>query len=599
LKNSHITYLLFLLMPVFIFVYHPAKAQTDPPQPGTVPQKKINPRSAKEQLAMSYYRKKEFDKAGEIYEQLHNENPRQFYYAYLLNCYLNLKDYKQADKLIKKVRRKDPANYRYKVDQAYLFKVTGNEKKSKKILEDLITNLPPSKSLIIQIASALQTKGFFEEALLVYENAKSLPSSNYSYNLEIATAFQYTGDYDRMFNALLEHVEANPADAQRVKNRMQSLIRRDVDDNLSGLLKTKLLERVQENPETLIYAEMLLWYSLQTKDFDMAFRQARAIDMRFHEREEDVLEVADIAFSNKQYELSAKAYGYVKDKKEDTPYYFDSYTGYYLEMGITKGSVEIIGNLTHITAFKLGNYEEAKILLEQALAIPNLSQAEIALLKLELADILLFTEEVWDATLLYSQIESEMKNEPLGHEAKFRNAQLFYFIGEFGWAQTKLDILKSATSKLIANDALELSLFIKDLLGEDTLGLLLKMFGKADMLIYREKYDSATRWYEKIEQEPGGTNTYQYLLYKKAGLMVNKQDYQQADSLYNYLAIYNPTGIKADNALFKRAEINRLYLENEELAKDLYMQLMRDYPESIYAGEARIRFRALREGGDG
>jgi len=206
----------------------------------------------------------------------------------------------------------------------------------------------------------------------------------------------------------------------------------------------------------------------------------------------------------------------------------------------------------------------------------------------------MFKEKVWDATLLYSQIENDMKSEPIGHEAKFRNARLYYFIGEYNWSLTKLDILKSATSKLIANDAIELSLFITELLAEDTLGFTLKMFGKADLYNYRGKYDSALIWLEKIEKDPGGINSYQHVVYKKAGLMILKKDYQQADSLYNYLAVQYPESIKADNSLFKRAEINRLYLDDEETAKALYLKLMTDYPDSIYAGEGRKLYRILR-----
>ena len=83
-------------------------------------------------------------------------------------------------------------------------------------------------------------------------------------------------------------------------------------------------------------------------------------------------------------------------------------------------------------------------------------------LKLKLADIYLYKDEVWEATLLYSQVDKSMKEEPLGHEARFKNAQLRYFIGEYEWAESQLKVLKAATSKLIANDAMTLSLVIKD-----------------------------------------------------------------------------------------------------------------------------------------
>lgn len=586
-----------------------------------------DPNRAREQLAMSYYRNKEFDKALVIYEELYKSSPKQYYYNYYLNCLIYLKEYKDADKLVKKQLKSQPGNIRLIIDQIYVYDLLENTRKSEKMMAELMDDLPMDKSQVIRVAGALEAKGYFDEALEVYNIATVAPGVNYNYNLEKARVYQYTGEYDKMFDAYLTHLDLQPQDMQTIKNRMQTLMRQDVDDNLSGILKTKLLEKSQAEPENLVYSEMLLWHLMQTKDFEMAYRQARSIDLRFENHEIEMLELANICFTNKNYELAAKAFEYIKDKKEKTPFYLESYTGFYLsevmlagvnpetdpkkykelkksgekaleELGVNRGTVPIVESLTHLMAFKLGEFDEAKQILESTLAIENLTPAEKSGLKLELADILLFQDEVWDATLLYSQIEGDMKNEPIGHEAKYRNARLFYYVGEYNWAATKLDILKSATSKLIANNAIELSLFINEIFAEDTLGFTLKMFGKADLYAYRGYYDSTLIWLEKIEQQPGGINSYQHVVYRKADVMVQKHDYVQADSLYQYLAENYPESIKADNALFKRAELNRLRLGNEEVAKELYLVLMTDYPDSIYAGEGRKLYRMLRKDED-
>jgi tetratricopeptide (TPR) repeat protein len=581
-------------------------------------------KSSKEKLALAYYRNKEYEKAAGLYEQLYAERPAQHYYTYLLNCLLVLKEYKRAEKLTKKQMKAAPRNARYFVDYAYVLKLTGNEKKSGKILAGLIKDLPNNRSAAIRLAQSMQAKGFNEQALAVLQKAKEMPGNEYSYNLEMANIYQYSGEYDKMFDAYLDYLEQNPQEIQRIRNRLQSYLSHDVDNSMSSLLKKKLFERAQENPDMLAYSEMLLWYSLQSSNFRMAFRQARAIDKRFGDRPEDMLEVAEIAMANRDFEVAADAYKYIKDKKEDSPFYHESYSGYFTalvkaaeenaatstedyqelektgqdalaEIGLNRRSVEIAGVLAHISAFKLGNYDDAVALLEQALAINQLHPKEKAGLKIELADILLFKGQVWDASLYYSQIEKDMKNEPVGHEAKFRNAKLFYFMGEYRWAQTKLDILRSATSKLIANDAMELSIFISDVLEEDTLGLTLRSFGKADLMIYQQQYDSAFLILNGFKPQALGPNAMQYLLYKKAGLYLKMQQFRQADSLYQQLASSFPESIKADNAIYQRAEINRLYLDDELKAMDLYMKLMRDYPESIYAGQARIKYRKLRK----
>lgn len=611
-----------IFMLAFSFLPGDMISQVKPPV--VMQKRQQDPLKAKERLALSYYQQKKYVKAAAIYKELFDKSPRQYYYSYYLNCLIFLKEYKQADRLVKKQSKAYPSNFRYLVDQIYVADLMGNEKKSKKMMDQLLSDLPTNRNMVIQIASSLEGKGYFQEALAVYENAQQLQEENVTYHLEKARVYRYTGDYELMFSSYLDHLDVRPQDVQIIKNRLQGLMRQDVDDNLSSVLKKQLLEKAQADPDNFIYAEMLLWHAMQTKDFEMAYRQARAIDMRFENREDDMLEVAEICFSNRLYELAAKTYGYLKDKGEASPFYLEAYNGYYLslvriaeadpetdektykgliktgekaieELGLFKGTVPIAWNLAHLIAFRLNDYDRSIALLENALEVGNLDNREKSGLKLELADILLFKDKVWDATLLYSQIEADMKNEPIGHEAKFRNAKLFYYVGEFNWAQAKLDILKSATSKLIANDAMELSLFIKDVFDEDTLGLTLRKFGTADLLVYQGKIDSAMYWLEKIDGDSPGVNTYQHLVFKKAKMMEIKQDYVEADSLYNYLAVYFPESFKADNALFRRAEILRQYLENAELAQELYLKLMRDYPDSIYAGEARKVYRGTRK----
>lgn len=622
MNKINATYQLIIILLITGMIY-PATTDAQSTRPVIMQRQQQDAKKMKEQRAMNYYRNRQYDKAAAIYKELFDESPRNHYYSYYFNSLVFLSDYKTADKLVKRQLKASPNNYRYTVDQIYLYDQTGNEKKANRLMKQLLSDLPGIRNQVIQIASSLEGKGYYKEALEVYEKSQSIPGRNDNYNMEKARVYHFTGEYGLMFDAYLTHLDIKPEDMQLIKNRMQSIMRQDVEDNLSGILKTKLLEKAQADPDNLIYAEMLLWHVMQTKDFEMAFRQARAIDMRFDNREDEMLEVADICYINKQYEIAAQAYGYLKDKKEDSPFYPDAYTGYFLslvkmaetdpnmdvrqyrsliktgnkaieELGLNKGTIEIAGNMAHITAFQLNEYDEALEMLEKALEVGNLSAIEKSRLKLEFADILLFKDEVWDATLLYSQIEHDMKNEPIGHEAKFRNARLFYFIGEYIWAQAKLDILKSATSKLIANDAMELSLFIKDVMDEDTTGQALKKFGAADLFIYRDAYDSAIIMLDEVAAKHAGFYSYQYLIYKKAGMMETAQDYQQADSLYALLAGNYPESIKADNAIFKRAEIQRVQLKNDELAMELYMILMTAYPESIYAGEARKKYREMR-----
>ncbi len=577
-----------------------------------------------EQLAINYYRNRQFEKAAELFKPLFESKRSQYYYLYYFYSLLELKDYDEAEKVVKKQRRSDPDNFRYQIDLAYVYDQTDQKRKSNRIFTDLMTHLPTERNMIVQVASALQSRGYYDLAVLVYKKSQQIPEFQESFNMEIANVYMYSGDYPKVFDSYLDQLENNPDDMQRIRNQLQNLLRMDVDNNLSDDFRLKLLERAQKNPESEALAEMLLWYSIQIKDFPMALRQAKAIDKRFGFREEAVMELAEIAYQNRQYDISKEAFKYIQQKKNQSPYHLEASTGYYRavvseaqinaattseqykklakegekllgQLGLNNTTIEIARLQAHILAFELGNFDKSEELLNQAIALQNLQPAQTASLKLELADILLASDKIWDATLLYSQVESDMKNEPIGHEAKLKNAKVFYYVGEFAWSQAKLDILKSATSKLISNDAIDLDLFIDDILEEDTLGFTLRRFAASDLYAYQHHYDSALLVLSKIESSSPGYVAYPYVLYKKAQLLTQQNQFVQADSIYTLLITDYPDNIKADNALYLQAELRRLNLNNINGAMEDYLKLMTDYPESLYSGEARIRYRALRE----
>ncbi len=575
----------------------------------------------KEVLAINLYRAKDYEKAAELFNQLYKSKHSNNYYNYYFNCLIAIKDYKQADRLARQHNKLYQNNYRYLIDEAYVADLLGNKKKSNKIFNKILNNLPTRRNEIIQITSSLQTRGYTNEAIKVLQKA-SMIQNNKSFNLELANAYLFSGDYSSMFDSYIKQLEQHPADIQLIKSRLQYVMKIDVNSNLSEMLKKKLLESYQANPDNIQLAEMLLWYSIQTKDFTMALRQAKAIDARFGNLDRDILELADIAMSNYEYAASASAYEYIKNKKSDTPFLTESYVGYYLsvakqleenpkastadykkleklgktainKMGVNNLTASIVVNMANIIAFKLNNNEEATKLIKETLDKASISQKNRAHLKLKLADIYLAAGKIWDATLLYSQVDTDMKNEPIGHEAKLRNAKVFYYIGEFDWANTQLDVLKSSTSKLISNDAIELSLFISNMREEDTIGFVLRKFAKADLYTYQGKYDSAMMMLNKVEDDPAGNFSIEYALYDKALLYSKQNKFIKADSVYNILTSRYPQSIKTDNAIFERAEIQRIHLNNNKEALKLYMILMTDYPESIYSGKARKNYRLI------
>jgi tetratricopeptide (TPR) repeat protein len=251
-------------------------------------------------------------------------------------------------------------------------------------------------------------------------------------------------------------------------------------------------------------------------------------------------------------------------------------------------------DLAHLQAFYLNRLDESVLLLEEALAIPGAPENVKAEIKLELGDIYLFVGEVWEASLLYSQVEKAFKNDPIGHEAKLRNARLSYFIGEFEWARAQLNVLKAATSKLIANDAMELALLISDNMDPDSTYTGLSFYSRADLLQYRGQDSMALLTLDSISMLGLYHSLDDEVLYSKAGIYIRKKDFTGADTILAEIVRDYKYDILGDNALFKRAELQASALNDKEKAMELYQQLMLDYPGSLFTTEARKRYRQLR-----
>ena len=339
------------------------------------------------------------------------------------------------------------------------------------------------------------------------------------------------------------------------------------------------------------------------------------------DREFDIIYLAKIARDNEQYDIAIKAYDYLVKKSQEGAYYEEAVVGMIqvqyqkmnmlksdnamesysnlekriekecLELGVSDKTIPILIIRADILAFRLSEMEKAIEILNNALQL-NLSKLNKAKLKMELADIYLFKEEVWEATLLYSQVDKSMKEEPIGHEARFKNAQLRYYIGEFDWALAVLNILKSATSKLIANDAMSLSLTITDNLEYDTVAL--RRLAKADFYIYQKRYDIANKMLDSVNVYNPNEVSMPYLLMRKAHIAMENNDYVMADSLYKRVYQGYADSYMADDALMKDAILLERFLDDKEGAMECYAKLLDEYSASVYVAQARNAYRRIR-----
>jgi tetratricopeptide (TPR) repeat protein len=225
--------------------------------------------------------------------------------------------------------------------------------------------------------------------------------------------------------------------------------------------------------------------------------------------------------------------------------------------------------------------------------MPRLDNRFKAECKLELGDIYILKGEEWEAMLLYGQVDKEFLEDPLGQEAKFRNARLCFYLGQFDWARAQLDVLKTATTQLIANNALELSLLIQD----NTLDSIeepLLMFAKADLFYFQNNTERALQILDSINLIYPRHTLDDEILYKRAEIFLKKRDYTKSCAYLEQLIKENGSDILGDNALFLLATITEKNLNDKPKAMKLYEEFIEKYPGSFFLVEARKRFRSLR-----
>ncbi len=579
-----------------------------------------------QRLGIQYYQNRDFVKSLEVFSVLYSQEPSQINYTYYLYSLLELSEYKEAEKLAKKHAKNNPGQMRYQIDIGFIYLSASEPEKAKKKFEDVIDRLPANVSEIMQVANAFNVRNQTEYAIQVYLKGRELMGDEYNFDLELANMYERNGNYPQMIETFLDHLEKHPEARENIQNRLQSALTRDIDNSLPDILHEILLIRYQESPDKVYLNELLLWFSLQQKDFAFALVQAKSLDRRFNEEGYRILEIADLALNNRDYDAALESYEYIMNKGRNASLYLNGLIGFLetryqqisgnisieredmlkLEMayhealdefGVHQQTIQLLRDLAHIQAFHLDNEVEAIENLLLAIDVPGPESISRAQCKLELADIYLFISEVWEATLLYSQVEKTFKNEPIGHLAKLKNARLTYYIGEFFWAKAQLDVLKAATSKLIANDALELSLFISDNIEADSSYAGLRLFSKAELLLYQNKLDEAFLTLDSINLLSTWHPLFDEVLYKKAEIWIQQGNFNEADSLLQAISTSYPDDILGDDAIFLRAKLHEEVLNDPEQAMELYQKILTRYPGSIYTIEARKKFRSLR--GDG
>ena len=577
-----------------------------------------------QKLAEHYYSEQQYEKALDYYSKLYNQSFTKFNFNRYIDCLIKTGDLRLAEKTLKKAVSKNQGNIYYSIALASFYEDDNQNDKANKIYIKLIDELKPNASSVIGLYNSFKAKGKSDLSFQTLEKGRKLLKKGYPLNFQFAEYYGSIGKTKEMIDEYLGMIDYHRSHITTVKRVLGSQI--DFSDEESkeyDLLRVALIERTQKKPDDINYSDLLTWLFIQRKNFSAALIHIKALDKRSKSNGKNAYNFALICVENKDFGTARGAFQSVLDLGKETPYYTKCQKGLlnlnFLEVTSNRNfskielnsiieeyknvlkqysEVEVILplilELTEIQAFYANKEDEALQILNEALLIPGISKKDLAKVKMALADVHVLHGDIWEASLLYMQVDNTFKFEPIGHEAKFKNARIFYYDGEFEFAQSQLDVLKQSTTKLIANDAMKLSLFIIDNYGLDSNYIAMSLFSKADLLIEQHRYKEAFNLFDSIVKEYPGHSLGDEILFKKSYSYQLRGQWSKAILSLEELMEFYSDNILADDALFQLGNIYENHLLDNQKAAEYYRRILFDYKGSLYTSEVRKRFKAIR-----
>ena len=566
-------------------------------------------------LAKNYFEQGQFEKALRIYEKLNKESPyRLDYFMGMVQSNQQLEKFEEAERLIKD-KLGNGRNYpQLYVELGHNYSLQNQPEQATLNYNKAIEAIESNPNYSYNIGNTFEKYSLLDQAIAAYEKAMAL-SDKLDFNMQLAQIYGEQGNLEKMFDSYLGLVEKNNAFKGAAQRYFSLYTSEDPNNEANQQLKKILLQRSQQNPD-ILYNELLSWLFIQQKEYKKAFTQEKAIYKRIGEDLGGITELAYIAIADKDYETGREIVNFIIDNsftpqnklqgnqilmkmevKTAIPKEYaeveKKFENLLDEFGRNRETYLLQIDYNHFLAFQ-NNKKEVAIENLKTLAKQDLTAYQEARVKMELADILVFDERFNEALIYYSQIQKKVQNDVLAQEARFKVARTSYFKGDFEWAQVQLDVLKKSTSQLMANDAMQLSLLIRDNSLEDSTQTALKKYARADLLAFQDKNTEAIAALNDILTNHKGEKIEDEALLKQGEIYEKTGEYAKAEANYLKIIEFYNDDILADDAHFRLAKIYEEKLNQPDKAKTQYEAIIFNFADSIYFVEARKKYRALR-----
>ncbi len=569
------------------------------------------------QLAVSYYNQEQYEKAAQLFWHLYNQRRAKYYFDYYVRCLFKLKDYKKAERVIKREIKRNPGNKSFLIDLARLYELEGRQSEADRIYKSIINNPPNDRGQLVSIGNALINYKKYQLAEKLYLKAQKTTGEKF-YN-ELFMIYSLSRNTPRLIDVMLDWLETNPYQLSMVEARLLPYVVNDVNDEFSSALEKKTQERLHRTRDMIFY-KLLIWLYIEKKSLTKALDMAIQLDKRQRGFGKEVFNIGEIARDYDSLSLAQKAFQYLVKKGVQYPFYQQSqqrlleiyykqiqagqihdpdsvraienlYIKTIHEQTLSPNTVNMVIELAHLESFYLHNPQKGLDYLDQALRLNGLTNQMRASLLLEKARILLAQNKPWQAIILFNKVAYDYPDLPASLEAQLMQAKTFMYIGDMEGAKMYLDKIKGYTDSPEANDAIINAFLIARSSRDSTKMHILKIYARAEFYNYRNMVDSASLYYDSVANF--ATFLADRALLDKARMLKEHRQYRAAAETLEKLIKSFAASTYLDQAYYLAAEIYEKHLGDRQKAMEYYKKILFELRDSPLVPLAREHYRAL------
>jgi len=584
--------------------------------------------AARFQLADTYIRAGQFDRAIALLEDLYAENGEYAFFAKLVNAYENTKQYDKAIDLIDERIERDPSAVPLIAERARLLYLDQQTDAASETWQRAIAAAPGREMTYRLVYQSVAEVREFEDAIAILLQGRTALRDSSLFRQELGYLYGMTSAHGKAMDEYLSLVRTDERQLVNVKSRLG----RFADQPGVVAASVEVVERgVRAEPLNRAFRELLGWLYLESGMFRPALDAFRAIDRLESEFGRVLFTFAGQASTAGAFDVALEAYTEILETHGDRPIASEALRGkaemhrrwaetleasassesddrsvrehYALSLDALEEYAELYPTSPNLPYVLLDtaelhqavffDLEPAREILENLIRrFPIHAAADGA--AHQLGRLLVMEGNLDEARLRFARLEERLRTGDLAEQARYEIAQIHFYKGEFDAAEAIVGALKENTSNDTANDAISMRVLLLEGRGPDSSSSALRSFADARLLIRQRRFMAAYDALEGLRKTHPGHALTDDAIFEQANILVTMDRVADAYQLFAELPLRHPDSHLADRSLFQAANLQELQLGDIDKAIELYNRLMREYPGSLLARDARLRIRALR-----